>query len=196
MATFSDTTPEEVARAYPGDELIPDADSSVFTMATSLPGPPEKVWPWLVQMGYGRAGWYSWDRLDNGGTPSADRIMPQWQSIEVGQHLIEARDGRSWFTVERVEPNRTLALRTVIELPSGRSIDPKSGASLRAYADGVWSFNLQPDPGGQTRLVTRMRGRTRPRALRLFGLVVGDPAHFIMQTRQFHGLRVRVSPGR
>jgi proline iminopeptidase len=185
-------TAEETTQAYPGDELVPDADSSVFTMATTLPAPPEKVWPWLVQMGYGRAGWYSWDRLDNGGKPSADRIVPEWQRVQVGQRLIEARDGRSWFTVERVEPNRTLALRTTIELPSGRSFDPKSGPP-RAYADGVWSFNLQPAPGGQTRLIARTRGKTRPRApLRPFGLVVGDPAHFIMQTRQFHGLRTRV----
>jgi len=183
-------TREEVARTYPGDELVPDADGSVFTMATTLTAPPEKVWPWLVQMGFGRAGWYSWDRLDNSGIPSADRIVPEWQSMQVGQHLIGARDGRSWFTVERAEPNRALALRTTIELPSGRSFDPQTGTRPRAYADGVWSFNLRPAAGGQTRLVARTRGMTRPRGLtRPLGLLVGDPAHFIMQSRQFHGLR-------
>ncbi len=185
-------TPEEVSRAYPGDDLVPDADSSVFTMATTLPAPPEKVWPWLVQMGRGRAGWYSWDRLDNSGKPSADRIVPEWQNLEVGQRLIEASDGRSWFTVELVEPGHTLALRTAIELPSGRSFDP-SGPLPRAYMDGVWSFNLRAAPGGQTRLVARSRGTSRPRPLlRPFGLVLGDPLHFIMQTRQFYGLRARV----
>ncbi len=185
-------TPEEVSRAYPGDELIPDADSSVFTMATTLLAPPEKVWPWLAQMGRGRAGWYSWDRLDNSGKPSADRIVPEWQNLEVGQHLIEASDGRNWFTVEQVEPGRTLALRTAIEVPSGRSFDP-SGPLPRAYMDGVWSFNLRPAPGDQTRLVVRNRGASQPRPLlRPFGLVLGDALHFIMQTRQFHGLRTRV----
>jgi hypothetical protein len=184
-------TPEEVSSAYPGDDLVPDADSSVFTMATTLPAPPDKVWPWLVQMGHGRAGWYSWDRLDNSGKPSADRIVPEWQNLQVGQRLIEASDGRSWFTVELVEPGRTLALRTAIELPSGRSFDP-SGPPPRAYMDGVWSFNLRPAPGGQTRLVARSRGMSRPRPLlRPFGLVLGDPLHFIMQARQFHGLRTR-----
>ncbi|MGE5286098.1 MAG: hypothetical protein ACM3ML_02630, partial [Micromonosporaceae bacterium] len=69
-------TAEEVSRAYPGDEFIPRADGGVFTMATTLPAPPEKVWPWLVQMGGERAGFYSWDRLDHGGKPSADRIVP------------------------------------------------------------------------------------------------------------------------
>ncbi len=186
-------TAEEVATTYPGDELIPDADGSVFTMGTTLPAPPEKVWPWLVQMGFGRAGWYSWDRLDNAGNPSADRIVPEWQSVQVGQRLIEASDGRNWFTVELVEPNRTLVLRTIIDLLSGRSVDPNARLP-RAYADGVWSFNLRPADGGQTRLVARSRGKTRPALLtRPFGLAVGDPAHFIMQTRQFHGLRTRVS---
>ena len=185
-------TPWETSRAYPGDELIPDADNSVFTMATTLPAPPEKVWPWLAQMGFGRAGWYSWDRLDNGGKPSADRIVPEWQDLQVGAHLIEARDGRSWFTVERAEPNRTLVLRSAIELPSGRSFDP-SGPMPRAYADGVWSFNLAPTSAGHTRLVARMRGKSRPEMLtRPFGLVAGDVVHFIMQTRQFHNLRTRV----
>src|SRR5690606_16683183 len=69
-------TREEANASYPGDDLIayPTAQS---TMAVSLPAPPEEVWPWLVQMGCGRAGWYSWDLLDNGGRPSADRIVPE-----------------------------------------------------------------------------------------------------------------------
>ena len=185
-------TAEEIATTYPGDELVPDADSSVFTMAATLPAPPEQVWPWLAQMGFGRAGWYSWDRLDNAGNPSADRIVPEWQSLQAGQRLIEASDGRNWFTVELVDPNRTLVLRTVIDLLSGRSIDP-NGPLPRAYADGVWSFHLRPADHSQTRLVARSRGKTRPALLtRPFGLAVGDPAHFIMQTRQFHGLRTRV----
>ena len=140
--------------------------------------------------GLWRAGWYSWNRLDNGGKPSADHIVPEWQDVQVGQRMIEAADGRSWFTVELVEPNRTLR-STTVELASGHSVDP-SGPLPRAYADGVWSFNLRPAPGGRL-LVARMRGKTRPELLlRPVGLVVGDPAHFIMQTRQFHGLRTRV----
>jgi hypothetical protein len=59
--------------AIPTDELIPDHDSSVFTMATTLPAPPEKVWPWLAQMGGDRAGWYSWDRLDRSSPWAAER---------------------------------------------------------------------------------------------------------------------------
>ncbi|WP_216372972.1 hypothetical protein [Streptomyces tailanensis] len=118
-------TPGEVTRAYPGDELFPGADGT-STMATTLPAPPEKVWPWLVQMGYDRTGWYSWDRLDRYGEPSEDRIVPEWQNPEEGQRLKTTRNGQSWFTVARLEPNRTLVLRSDLSLPSGRSFDPQS----------------------------------------------------------------------
>lgn len=91
-------TRDEITRAWPGDELIPDSDTPDCTMATTLTAPPEQVWPWLVQMGVGRAGWYSWDRLDNDGKPSAGRIVPECHGLEVGQRLNVARrakvDGR------------------------------------------------------------------------------------------------------
>jgi hypothetical protein len=162
-------------------------------MATTLPASPEQVWPWLAQMGYDRAGWYSWDRLDRGGQPSAERIVPEWQNLAEGQHLNVSRDGQNWFTVAVLEPARTLVLRSSTELPAGRPFDARSGSLPRAYMDGTWGFYLQPADGGQTRLVVRTRGRSRPRPLMaLFDLLVGEPAHFIMQTHQFRNLYTRV----
>ena len=185
-------TPAEATGAYPGDELVPDPDGS-STMATTLPASPEQVWPWLVQMGYDRAGWYSWDRLDRGGQPSAERIVPEWQDLAEGQHLNVSGDGQNWFTVAALEPGRTLVLRSSTELPSGHPFEARSGSLPRAYLDGTWGFHLQPADGGQTRLVVRTRGRSRPRPLMaLFDLLVGEPAHFIMQTRQFRNLYTRV----
>jgi hypothetical protein len=67
-------TDEGVCRAMPGDGLVPDATST--TRAITIAAPPEQVWPWLVQLGYGRAGWYSYDWIDNDNRPSADRILP------------------------------------------------------------------------------------------------------------------------
>ncbi len=185
---------EEVSHAYPGDELIPDPGGGEFTMATTLPAPPEKVWPWLVQMGGERAGFYSWDRLDHGGKPSADRIVPEWQSLQVGQRLNTEPSGQNWMTVELLEPNRTLVLRSNFELPSGHSFDPRSGPKSRVFLDGIWGFYLRSAPGGKTRLIAHTRGRTsRQPFMTPFSLLLGEPVHFIMQTRQFHGLRSRVS---
>ena len=76
--------PLERARALPGDELIPESIASL-THAITIQRAPHDVWPWLVQMGAGsRAGWYSYDFIDNGRRPSADRIVPVLQTVAVG----------------------------------------------------------------------------------------------------------------
>lgn len=73
----------EVKLPMPGDELI---EMPIFnvTHAITIQARPEEFWPWIVQIGYGRAGFYSYDLLDNLGKPSADRIIPELQNIEVG----------------------------------------------------------------------------------------------------------------
>ncbi|SNS11527.1 hypothetical protein [Actinomadura mexicana] len=185
-------TEREADTSYPSDELIGNATSG-STMAASLPAPPEAVWPWLVQMGCGRAGWYGWDLLDNGGRPSTDLIVPAWQDLAVGDRVPTVPSGTTYFRVEVLDPGRTLVLRSDLELPSGRAFDPR-GPMPRAYADGIWAFHLRRLPDGCTRLIVRTRGRgSSSVAERLFHWVLGEPAHFIMQHRQFHGLRRRVA---
>jgi hypothetical protein len=188
-------TADEVARDYPGDELIPDPHDWA-TMATTLPAPPESVWPWLAQMGGDRGGWYSRDWLDNNGNPSADRIVPEWQDLEVGQQLSRVaapRQEPGSFTVVTLEPERTLVLRSSYGLSTGRDFDPRSGTAPRLWVDGVWGFHLRPADGG-TRLVARSRNRGGPRVItRPFAFLLGEPMHFAMQTRQFRNLRRRVT---
>ena len=189
-------TPEELTAEYPGDEIIP-LPTGGCTMATTLPAPPETVWPWLVQMGGDRGGWYSRDWLDNNGKPSAERIVPEWQDLEVGQHLARtSAPGREpgVFTVVVSDPNRTLVLRSTYELFTGRDVDPRSGPVRAAWVDGIWGFHLRPVPGGATRLVARTRSRGRPTlASRVLNLLLGEPLHWAMQTRQFRNLRRRTT---
>jgi hypothetical protein len=185
-------TADELSRAYPGDELVPDADGGA-TMATILPAPPDMVWPRLAQMGGDRGGWHSWDWVDNSGQPSADRIVPEWQTLAVGQRL---KGPTNWWTVAVVEPNHTMVLRSSYSLswPVGRSFDPCSDPIPRAHVDGIWGFHLRQTLDGGTRLVVRTRARSRPRPLtRMLGLPVFEPVPFIMQTRQFHNLHTRVA---
>ena len=185
-------TQEEVAGAYPGDEIISEPGSGA-TMAATLPSLPDRVWRWLAQMGGGRGGWYSWDWLDNDRKPSADRIMPEWQSLEQGQHLYRAPKGENYFTVAVLEPNRTLVLHATYGMFSGRSFDLRSGPAPWAYVDGIWGFHLRAAPGGGTRLVVRSCSRSGPRLVgRLYSWLLGEPLHFVMQTRQLHNLRTRV----
>ncbi len=79
-------------------------------MAITLNAPPSEVWPWLIQMGCDRAGWYSWDRLDNAGRSSAQRIHEEWQFLSLGQKLKSAPKGDFWFEVAALEPERFLGL--------------------------------------------------------------------------------------
>lgn len=185
-------TRSELTGTYPGDELVPDPTGGA-TMATFLAASPEEVWPWLVQMGGGRAGWYSWDWVDNGGEPSADHIVPEWQTLEVGQLLQRPpKAPTNWWTVMTLVANRTLVLHASYDL-LGKGFDTRTGPVPLASTEGTWGFYLRETQVGQTRLVVRTRNRSRPQLLqRPFALLVGEPVHFTMQARQFHNLRRRI----
>jgi len=161
-------SPEEGARALPGDDVIPDPTISE-TRAITIEAPPASIWPWLIQMGYGRAGWYSYDRIDLRGT-SADEINPDWQHLEVGQMVPTHPDGG--FRVAALEPDRSLVLymdtATVgAQKPAGEGSTQATPAGLKAagamgsmaMADfkGTWAFNLEPIDERQTRLIERLR---------------------------------------
>jgi hypothetical protein len=183
------TTEEDRAQRLPGDGLVP-GERDTTTMATTINAPTAAIWPWLAQMGWDRGGWYSWDRLDHGGRPSAPEINPAWQDLREGDRLYTLSDERSWFDVAHVEPGRSLVLRASLDL-KGRPFDP-SGPRPRRYIDSRWEFFLDPRPDGTTRLLVRSGGTGAPRRLTgLMNHVFWRPAHVIMQVRQFHQIRRR-----
>jgi hypothetical protein len=183
-------TYQEVDSPYPGAELIPGS-SRGGTMATTIDAPPSAVWPWLVQMGCDRAGWYSWDLLDNGGAPSAERIHPEWQELRVRDRLQSTPSGSGWFEVAALDPERFLALRAPIDVRAARPFDT-GGVRPRVYTDSVWCFQLKELPGERTRLLVSGYGVERPRALlAVIDCLFWEPAHWIMQKRQFKNLARR-----
>jgi hypothetical protein len=147
-------------------------------------------------MGCDRGGFYSWDRLDNGGRPSATEIHQEWQALAVGDRVLCTPDGRYWFGVERLEPERVLVLRSSVDVRRRRPFDP-SGPRPRFFSDGVWAFVLDELPEGKTRLVVRTHGVARPRVLLgAANLVLWDPAHVVMQARQLRNLKLRAEATR
>jgi proline iminopeptidase len=180
---------EELREPYPGAGIVPGGRRGA-TMAVTIDAPPARVWPWLVQMGCDRAGWYSWDRLDNGGVPSARRIHPEWQALAVGDRLASTPGGRAWFQVAALAPERFLGLRASLDL-RGRPFDP-AGPRPPWYVDSLWGFQLKPLSDRRTRLVISGYGTGRPRLLqKLADVLFWEPAHFLMQTRQLANLRHR-----
>ncbi|WP_241962430.1 hypothetical protein [Rhodococcus opacus] len=146
-------TDEEVAGPYPGGDLVPGGERG-GAMAVTIDAPPDQVWPWLVQLGGDRGGWYSWDHLDNAGRPSARRVHPEWQDLALGDYVKywTRRHGPvdAW-EVAALEPNRFLGLRGLSDL-RGRLLDPQQPRPS-AYTEGLWGFLLNELPGGRTRLV-------------------------------------------
>jgi proline iminopeptidase len=185
----SGASDEEVDRPYPGADLIPDGKRA-STMAVSIDAPPAQVWPWLVQMGWDRAGWYSLDRLDNGGRPSANEIHPDWQTLMIGDHLTawSPRGPIDAWEVAALEPERFLGLRGLMDL-RGRMLD-STQPRPRCYMDGLWGFQLEELPEDRTRLVVSGYQSVRPRLLeRLLTYWFYPPVHWALQTRQFATLK-------
>jgi hypothetical protein len=167
-------TAEEVHCALPGDELLPDADL-VATRAISITASPVEVWPWLVQIGVGRAGTYAYDWLDRLfglDVRSSCRIVPELQGLTVGDMIPVANDGTG-LRVRAIERERVLATST---------------------DDGTWAWTwiLQP-AGDATRLVSRTRMATSRQALpaRVATRLLLVPASWVMERRMLLGLRDR-----
>ena len=138
-------TAEEVDAALPGDELVPDADLTA-TRAVTVDAGADAVWPWIAQLGQGRGGFYSYDFLENlagRDIHSAERIVPEWQGIEVGDEVRFHPDGG--MTAVVVEPGRALVLR--------------GGMPGTPPFDFAWAFVVRGQPDGTTRLVVRERYR-------------------------------------
>ena len=172
-------TREERSRALPGDERIPRAIDAL-THGVTIRRAPCDVWPWLVQMGAGsRAGWYSYDRLDNGNQPSARRVVPELQHPAIGS-IFPALPGVSdGFTLLAIDPERMLTLGWLA--PDG---------TLQV----TWAFVLDEISPGVTRLVVRARGgpeyRFHSLPLPLTKLVI-RVVHFVMQRKQLLGIAER-----
>ncbi len=154
-----------------GDDLLPDARTQL-THAVTIEAPPKDVWPWLVQMGCQRAGWYSWDALDNAGQRSADRIIPELQHVAPGDILPWSPGKPEGFEVMRVDPEYALVLR-----------------SKGPLWEGTWAFVLLPLPDDRTRLVTRYRAAYPPSLDMTMRVPVMAALHAFMETKQLRTIK-------
>jgi hypothetical protein len=157
-------TADEQRMALPGDALAVNP-SAVTTRAITIDAPPAVVWQWLVQIGQGRGGWYSYDWMENlfaAGMHNADAIDPALQSIVVGDPILFTQMGLH-ATVAAIEPQRALVL------------------------DGGWTFYLEPVGEAGTRLIVRYFCKDNP----LYYFTIFEPAHFLMESGMMLGIKAR-----
>jgi hypothetical protein len=165
---------DEATRPLPGDELLTDADI-VATRAIRIEAPPSAVWPWLVQMGPGRAGAYTYDWIENLfglDMHSTDRIHAEWQKLDVGD-VLRSRPDRPGMRVELLEPERVLS-------------------TCSETGDWVWTFALEEQPDGSTRLLSRNRiAMTGSSAGQRLGMLVMEPGSLVMERKMLLGIKER-----
>jgi len=168
-------TEEELARTMPGDRCV-TLPSYETTLGVTIDALPAAIWPWLVQMGYRRGGLYSYDWLDRLfgylDAPSAERILPEWQRIAVGDEIPIGRG--NGFPVKAIEPFRSLIL-----------------GGYREDVEWSWEFALVPDGGGRTRLISRNRVWIPPGLRSSFMMLFIEPAAFLMTRKMLLGIKRR-----
>jgi len=140
---FWGATAEDISRHMPGDELLVDPQFN-STRAVEIDATTDQVWPWVVQMGYSRGGFYGFDRLDNGGNRSAERIIPECQNLKVGDSLASGEYKGKLFNfleVVEIEPDSVM-LWVFVDTP---------------WKGATWSWGVYRIGDGRTKLVSRLR---------------------------------------
>jgi hypothetical protein len=176
------TTRAEEYKPLPGDEIVPKPEHTA-THAITIDASIADVWPWLVQIGQNRAGFYSYNWLENlAGCEihNADRIVPEWQTLRVGD-VVWLHPGEDPLPVIRVEPFKSLVL--------GGSIEDGADQTVRG---GTWGFYLEQVDENTTRFIVRIRWSRKP-GLRnqIFDFLLLEPAHFVMERKMMLGIKRR-----
>jgi hypothetical protein len=179
-------TDEEVHRTLPGDDQVPHPDTQ-WTRAITVKAKAVDIWPWLVQIGQGRGGYYSYpwlEKLMGLRVDHADQINPAWQQLKEGD-IIPAEPDGSGYRVIIVEPGRALMLG------AQEQDEGVSRSFTLLYQAFAWTFVLEEVATEHTRLIMRMRAQTRHSLLVALALLFIDFGAFFMKRRMLLGIKQR-----
>lgn len=182
----SGVTVEESYGPLPGDDVIAHPMLE-WTRGITIKASPAEVWPWLVQMGYHRGGWYTSERLDrviwHVDGRNADRILAEYQGLSVGDVVPDGPDHAAYFWVRALEQERAIVYSSIRHPYRGHPVDATDEKNLRRlekelvagghYIDFSWTFALQPHEPRSSRLLIRTRANYSPKAVRLANIPLG-----------------------
>lgn len=164
-----------------------------YTRAITIDAPPERVWPWLAQIGQGRGGFYSFDGLENlvgCDIHSVEHVLPEHEELGVGDVVRSGQDRHICWVVMDVDPPHHLVLQGAGTPADVQVPDVVDEVPARGYAASTWQWVLEPIDGGRrTRLVVRQRCTYSPRQTVLWHVV--EPLNFVMEREMLVGLRAR-----
>ncbi|MBZ0287584.1 MAG: hypothetical protein K8I30_08210 [Anaerolineae bacterium] len=186
-------TRAELERAQPGDERVVRPRLG-YTRAVTIRAIPAQIWPWLVQLGQERGGLYSYEPLENligCQMRNADRIIPEWQHLDIGSTMRLGPKGYPLFKVVVVEPERLIVFAGA-DVKS-EEVLPITDPMPETYVNCAWSFYLVPSADGTTRLIAHSRTDFEPPNFFnwLLWRVFIEPINFVMERKTLLGIKVR-----
>jgi hypothetical protein len=189
-------TREEARREYAGDRLVSEPRWQ-WTHAVEIAAPPGQVWPWIAQLGQDKAGFYSYETLENlvgCEIHNANRVHAKWQATKPGDALRLDPKGPP-LEIREIEPDHHLLACAGMDPNTG--VAP-AGGSERRFVAVSWLFQLEPLANGRTRLISRYRcACSSDLATRLaYGPYIMEPVGFMMDRRMLLGIRERVERAR
>lgn len=190
-------TPDEIYGRFPGDELIPQPKRQ-YTHAITIHALASAIWPWLVQLGQGRGGFYSYDWLENLAglkMQSADHILPQFQNLKIGDMVRMTPEGGGEVII--LEPERDLVLYADADTLAGRPIRTVGVLGDEPAASiSVWGYHLRPLDSRSTRLITHTRGDWNANlGNTITNGILLRIVDFIMSQKMLRGIKERAEAG-
>jgi len=163
-------TDAEINRSMPGDNIVQNPTFNA-TRAVTVKAQPEEIWPWIVQIGYKKAGFYCYDWFDNDGVPSAERIVPEYQNLKVGDLI--PLSAVMYVKVTELDPNQSMLW--VFQEGSG------------PWTNSTWAWELCQRDAQHTRLLTRLRVYTDS----IISRVMLDFFEIVMMRKSMLGIKQR-----
>jgi hypothetical protein len=163
-------TDDEISRSMLGDEIVQNPTFNA-TRAVTIKAQPEEIWPWILQMGYKKAGFYCYDWFDNDGIPSAERIMPEYQNLKVGDLI----------------PLSVVVYVKVAELNQNQSMLWVFQEGSGPWTGSTWAWELYQKDPQHTRLLTRLRVRSEI----VISRIMLDFFEIVMMRKSMLGIKER-----
>ena len=197
--------PGDDERGMSGDDLVPNADV-IETRFIDIDAPPDEVWPWLAQLGYGRGGWYSFEAIDRPWSPgggamgeSADTILDEFQDLAEGDLVPTHEQGG--FVARVVEPGEALVLfldDTMVREQVDELVADRAGEEAAEGFDmemppyrASWAFTLEDRPGDRTRLMERLRFEVEASDAQMKARPLLELGVFMLMRSQMEGIKQR-----
>jgi hypothetical protein len=194
-------TQAEREMPLPGDGLVPMANAAA-TYAITIAATPERIWPWLLQMGYGKALWYCWSPMhlypEYSHHVSTYTLHPEWQDLKVGDILLDGdaldqcNETKGTWRVMEMQEQHAIVFYSARDFVDGIEFDPKATRPKQIYGITSWVFFIYPTGEKGSRLLIRTRAELGPHLFTAFVRLFFGLGDAVFERTILEGIKIRV----